>query len=199
MGGVSRRRPACGLRNSSAGEAIAVVMARSDRDMALLLGVLAANVGFFAFISRNVLGHYPYAWAPVLAVVTALAINELVRRGGSARVGALLLALALVAPAVQLIDRTAHIERTDYAATAELLRSTGETRPRVVLVGYPSVLRAYFPQAQLVEDARFGSVNAVVLDSRWTDHGWRSNYLDAHADAFTGHKIGQVMIYLPRS
>lgn len=179
-----------------------VIAARRDFNMALLLGVLVTNIGFFAFVSRNVLQHYPYAWAPVLAVIAGLAICDLARRGGLARIGALVIALALVIPAVQLIDRTARIRRTDYAAAAVLLRATVGTAPRVVLLGYSNVLLSYLPKSRPVGDSAVGSVDAVVLDSNVTDrlgHGWRSRYLDAHPGAFSAHKFGHLLVYLPKT
>jgi 4-amino-4-deoxy-L-arabinose transferase-like glycosyltransferase len=179
-----------------------VVAAHRDFNVALLLGVLAINIGFFAFVSRNALPHYPYAWAPVLAVITGLAVSDLARRGGWARIGAVVIALALVAPAVQLAERTAQMQPTDYAATAQLLRTTLGTHPRVDIVGYANVLRAYLPQSLLVPDSTIRSVNAVVLDSSVTDrlgYAWRSRYLDAHPDAFSAHKVGHLLVYLPRT
>jgi len=179
-----------------------VIAARRDFNMALLLGVLATNVFFFAFVSRNVLQHYPYAWAPVLAVITGLAICDLARRGGLARIGALVIALALVIPAVQLIDNTARIRRTDYPAAAALLRATVGSDPRIVLLGYSNVLLAYLPKSRPVGDSAVGSVDAVILDSRTTDRfprGWRSRYLAAHPGEFSAHKVGRLLVYLPKT
>ena len=178
----------------------AVVIARRDPDMALLVGVLVTTFGFFAFVSGNILGQYPYAWAPVLAVITGLTLREMAGRGGLVRVGALVIALALVVPAAQLIVRTASIRRTDYAAAAELLRARVGPAPSVVVVGYGDVLLAYLPRCRLVRDTARVVATAVVFDPEVADRraiGRDSKFLAAHPLEFSGHRIGRLTVYLP--
>lgn len=176
---------------------VAIVAARRDANMALLVGVLGINLVFFAFISGNVLAHYPYAWAPAAAAISGIALWMLVSNGRSlGRVAAVTLAIFLIVPAVQLINRTAHIRSTNYAATATFLRHTLGGHPDVVLIGYNNVLRAYLPHVNLVKDTRHASASAFVIDPR-VDH--RSSLpfaLSAHRQAFTLREIGQLKVYV---
>jgi 4-amino-4-deoxy-L-arabinose transferase-like glycosyltransferase len=179
---------------------IAVVAARRDSNLALLLGTLATIFGFFAFVSHNILPHYPYAWAPVLAVVTGLTIHRLARRGGVARVGAIVLALALAIPAVQLIRQTADIRPTDYEAAAALLRKDDGPKPDLIVIGYGTVLCAYMPRCHLSADTATAHATGVVVDPALADRmasRGRSRFLHAHAGEFDRHRIGRLTVYLP--
>lgn len=179
--------------------AIVFIVARRETERALLVGALATIIGFFAFISRNILHHYPYAWAPVLAVVVGLTLDDAWRRGTIARAIAIVIALAFLVPAAELTYQTAGIHKTDYAAAATLLQTTYGSRPRIVVNGYGSVLRAYLPSCHVIPDAASATAAAVVLDPVVTDRtGSRgvSQFVLAHAGEFHEQRVGRLSVYL---
>ena len=150
--------------------AIACSSSRAEsRIAALLLGVLATTVGFFALISRNILQHYPYVWAPVLALVVGVTLHDVWRRGATTRAIAIVIALALLVPAAGLTYRTARIHKTDDAATATLLQTMFGEQARIVVKGYGSVLCAYMSPCHEIADTATATATAVVLDPVVTD------------------------------
>jgi 4-amino-4-deoxy-L-arabinose transferase-like glycosyltransferase len=185
--------------------ALAVIVL--ERKTALyLLGAILGPFLFFGFIAGVQLPHYPYAYAPPLALGVALVIAASLRRPTPVVRIAGAVAAALLAVAIAIaFDDAVNRQRGEVQRVVAFVLPFTRPGDVIIATSVPGVVGAYLPAGVTAATSKgsrpITSVVAVVVDKEWAKLHPARRADGAYWDLIqqrVKHKIGTWRVYLLR-
>ena len=167
-----------------------------DRRLALyLLSAVLIPFGFIAFVFGVQLRHYPFDYLAPVALVLALVLAALIRRGSPIDLAAAAtLAVPLVLLASTTILRTASLGIGDYERAARLIDARARSGSRVVVtLSERRVLAAYLDDPARVVRRVVRTAGAIV-----TSGSERLRTGDPRLRSFDPTRVGALTVWLRR-
>jgi len=172
-----------------------------------VVGVLGASVlwplAYLSLVTGFGLPHYLHLWQPMLVLLAAVGITELVRRRGGARLGGVAIAVALGVVGVQTLGSVAATRSLGYGAVGDLLDKRDLEGQAVVVWGQTLVAEHELPEAQIVrrpEEATLPIV-AVIVDPGTVARDPRPEvdaFLVREGGAFERREVDHLTLHLRR-
>lgn len=186
---------------------VAAFVFRPDRLVAYLAIGLGAQVVFLTS-SHVALGHYYYAWMPLLIALAGIGFGRAGwpaqhpgRRQALFRVAAVGLVLALaVAPVVRLGTAVAQARVAGIARLDAELRARGVDHGTVLFGGYNIVAwKPYFPPPRGTWERDADDVTAVVqgMDGRFPMQPGVASFLRTHHDELEHFTVDELQVWIP--
>jgi 4-amino-4-deoxy-L-arabinose transferase-like glycosyltransferase len=178
------------------------VLAR--RTVIVLGAALLIPIAFFVIELNYALPYYYYAWQPQLVLTCALVLAALVKRGGSARVAAALIAVPLVLVALGTIRDVAREKPEDYAAVGrEFVPQLGHGVTVTWGLEAGRVLKNELPASQVAfNPGQLPEISGIVVDRAISTRRPApaiAGYLRRHRRELVRRDVDRLEVYLPRS